>query len=159
MKARYVAALIMLCVGTVSGCSYITVVNMYPVHGPAAAMAPPPYYQLTIKGNVGIINGKAPAINLALGNGESFHGNWNDFSESSANKKTPGTAASLPPQPNLAFAWDAVYGQGFFVAHLLGTHVLQTTMTGSQGTVLQAELQGHRGVAIDSKGNIYKMTW
>ncbi|MFZ1941927.1 MAG: hypothetical protein WBA18_07585 [Terracidiphilus sp.] len=159
MKRGLALSIVLSCVLMVAGCSYITIVNLYPVQGPAAAMAPPPYYQLTIKGNVAIVNGKAPAINVVLGNGESFHGSWNNFTESSANQKTPGTADSFPPQPNLAFAWDAVYGKGFFVAHLLGQTVLQTTMTGSQGTVLQAELQGRRGVAIDSKGNVYKMTW
>jgi hypothetical protein len=159
MKRRSALSLVLSSVFMIAGCSYITIVNLYPVQGPASAMAPPPYYQLTIKGNVAIVNGKSPTINVVLGNGESFHGSWSNFTESSANQKMPGTAASLPPQPNLAFAWDAVYGKGFFVAHLLGESVLQTTMTGSQGTVLQAELQGRRGVAIDSKGNIYKMTW
>jgi len=32
-----------------------------------------------------------------------------------------------PPQPNLAFAWDAVYGQGFFVAKILGKKFGQGT--------------------------------
>lgn len=159
MHVKYVFALLMSGVFFASGCSYITDVNLYPIQGPAAALAPPVIYQLTIKGNIEIIKGKAPSITVVLGNQESFQGSWHDFSESSVNQKTPGTPASLPPQPNLAFAWDAVYGQGFFVAHLLGGSVLQSTMTGSNGTVLEAELQGRRGVAIDSKGNLYKMTW
>jgi hypothetical protein len=154
MKRGLALSIVLSSVLIVAGCSYITRVNLYPVQGPAAAMAPSPYYQLTIKGN-----SKGSSISVVLGNGESFQGSWSNFTESSSNQKTPGTAASLPPQPNLAFAWDAIYGKGFFVAHLLGQSVLQTTMTGNQGTVLQAELQGRRGVAIDSKGNIYKMTW
>ncbi|MGB0063674.1 MAG: hypothetical protein WBP85_04445 [Terracidiphilus sp.] len=164
MSAKHVLTLLLLCVFLASGCSYTTNVSMYPVQGPAAALAPPVVYQLTIKGNFVIVGRgsgkpKVPPITAVLGNGETFQGNWINVSETSVNQKTLGTAASLPPQPNLAFAWDAVYGQGFFVAHLLGTSVAQATMTGSHGTVLQAELLGNRGVAIDSKGNVYKMIW
>ncbi|MGB6803488.1 MAG: hypothetical protein WBE31_14575, partial [Candidatus Sulfotelmatobacter sp.] len=64
------------------------------------------------------------------------------------------------PQPNLAFAWDAVYGEGFFVAHILGNEFGQGVFTGNQGTVLQVEtLDGRNGVAVDNKGNTYKMVW
>ncbi|MGB8845433.1 MAG: hypothetical protein WCC73_07115, partial [Terracidiphilus sp.] len=74
---------------------------------------------------------------------------------------------SYPPQPNLAFAWDVVYGQGFFLANILGSKTVgQATLTGSNGTVLQIEFQAEKlgmpventfGVAVDNKGNIYKV--
>jgi len=83
-----------------------------------------------------------------------------------ANNQTPGSPASYPPQPNLAFAWDAVYGQGYYVSTILGSQeVVQATATGDKGTVLQVEFHreqlgvpedNHFGVAVDSKGNIYK---
>jgi hypothetical protein len=81
------------------------------------------------------------------------------------NAKTPETPSSYLPQPNLAFAWDVVYGQGYFLAHVLGTRLRQAIVTGDMGTVLQVECQftdGHsafNGVAVDSKGNIYKVAW
>ncbi|MGB8583845.1 MAG: hypothetical protein WCD47_23725 [Candidatus Sulfotelmatobacter sp.] len=76
------------------------------------------------------------------------------------NTKTPGTSESYPPQPNLAFAWDVVYGQGYFAAHILGGKIWQGTFTGNQGTVLQVEiLDGQHGAAVDNKGNIYKVVW
>jgi hypothetical protein len=85
------------------------------------------------------------------------------------NTKTPGALDSYPPQPNLAFAWDAVYGRGYFAAHVLGGKIWQGIFTGNQGTVLQVEildgqhgaavLDGQHGAAVDNKGNIYKVVW
>jgi hypothetical protein len=75
------------------------------------------------------------------------------------NVMTVGTSASYPPQLNLGFAWDAIYGQGYFVAHLLGQSCGHSVMTGSKGTVLQVEFNFPRGVAIDNKGNLYKLVW
>lgn len=83
------------------------------------------------------------------------------------NSKSPGAPASYPPQPNLAFAWDLVYGPGYFLANILGSQTVgQATATGDKGTVLQLEFHKERlgvppddmfGVAVDSKGNIYKV--
>ncbi len=79
---------------------------------------------------------------------------------SSLNTPIPGTTASYPPQPDLAFAWDAVYGQEYFTAQVLGRSLLQGVFIGSHGTVLQVEsLNGKFGVAADNKGNLYKMVW
>jgi hypothetical protein len=84
-----------------------------------------------------------------------------------AKNETPGTPASYPPQPNLAFAWDLVYGQGYYVATILGSQNVGTAVaTGDRGTVLQIEVHreqlgnpedNHFGVAVDNKGNIYKV--
>jgi hypothetical protein len=53
-----------------------------------------------------------------------------------------------------------VYGQGFFVAKILGKKFGQGVFIGNQGTLLQVEtLDGRNGVAVDNKGNIYKMVW
>jgi len=76
------------------------------------------------------------------------------------NTKAPGTPDSYPPQPNLAFAWDAVYGHGYFAAHLLGEKMWQEIFNGNQGTVLQVEiLDQQHGVGVDNKGNVYKIVW
>jgi hypothetical protein len=44
----------------------------------------------------------------------------------------PPLQAIAPPQPNLAFAWDEVYGQGSFVVHILGKQIGQGIFTGKQ---------------------------
>ena len=95
-----------------------------------------------------------------VANGEVLQGKCAEVKASSVNTKTPGASDSYPPQSNLAFAWDAIYGQGYFAAHILGTRIWQGIFTGDQGTVLQVEiLDGLHGTAVDNKGNVYKVVW
>jgi len=95
-----------------------------------------------------------------LANGEVLTGKCAAVKATSVNTKALGAPDSYPPQPNLAFAWDAIYGQGYFAAHVLGQKIWQGVFTGDQGTVLQVEiLDGLHGAAVDNKGNIYKEVW
>jgi hypothetical protein len=155
MKMKVALLVALFSVSMISGCVFTSSGRLYPVQGPVAAMAPPLVFDATFKSN----SKGSYVVSTVLANGESFQGKLLDFTEASVNSKTPGTAAGYPPQPNLSFAWDAVYGEGDFGAHLLGKSVLQATMTGSQGTLLQVGLISHRGVAVDNKGNIYKVVW
>ncbi|MGD0859188.1 MAG: hypothetical protein ABR912_07700 [Terracidiphilus sp.] len=150
MKARFV--FILFCVCMIAGSTAAFGIELYPVQGPAATQTPPPAFTGKLH--------SGSTISLAQANGESFQGNYKNLKLSFANAKMPGSPASYPPQPNLAFAWDAVYGQGYFVAHVLGETVSQGLLTGDRGTVLQVEFfGGGDAVAADSKGNIYKMVW
>jgi hypothetical protein len=95
-----------------------------------------------------------------MSNGEVLKGKCVTVKPSSLNTKTPGTPDSYPPQPDLAFAWDTIYGQGYFAAHILGKKIWQGIFTGDQATVLQVEfLDGQHGAAVDNKGNVYKAVW
>jgi hypothetical protein len=95
-----------------------------------------------------------------VANGEVLTGKCAAVKPSSLNEKTPGAPDSYPPQPDLAFAWDAIYGQGYFAAHILGQKFWQGIFTGKMGTVLQVEiLDSEHGAAVDNKGNIYKVVW
>jgi hypothetical protein len=137
--------------------------RLYPVQGPATAQTPPPPFTAKLT-NYLKLSGN---ITLSEAGGETFQGTWSTVTITFINAKTPGTPASYPPQPNLAFAWDLVYGSGYFNTHILGSQTIgQATATGSDGTVLQLEFQKEKlgaiidnifGVAIDNKGNIYKM--
>jgi len=128
--------------------------QLYPVQGPATAKVPPPRITASPHGSY---SGK---ISVVEEGGESFQGKWSSTVASFANVKAAGSPASFPPQPNLAFAWDAVFGQGYFVASVLGYGIGQATLTGDHGTVLQLEFLNARfGVAADDEGNIYKMAW
>jgi hypothetical protein len=137
--------------------------RLYPVLGPAATQAAPPLFAAKLQGYLG----KSGKITLVQANGESFQGTWSIVTATFANSKVPGTPASYPPQSNLAFAWDAVYGQGYYVATILGSeNVGQAVATGDRGTALQIEFHreqlgnaedNHFGVAVDNKGNIYKV--
>lgn len=129
--------------------------TLYPVLGPMAAQAPPPMMTAKFHGTT------SGEFSLTQVNGETFHGKWASLIPSFVNAKTPEIPASYLPQPNLAFAWDAVYGQGYFLARVLGTRIKQVVATGDRGTVIQMEcfLGDLNGVAVDSKGNLFKVVW
>jgi hypothetical protein len=134
--------------------------KLYPVQGPLAAQSTPPVFSGQIRRPM--FGGQLPTLlkSWTVANGEVLKGKCAQVKASSLNAKTPGTPESYPPQPNLAFAWDAIYGQGYFAAHILGGKIWQGIFTGDQGTVLQVEiLDGQHGAAVDNKGNVYKEVW
>ena len=157
------SALVLIIACSILGNTAALAQRLYPVQGPAAAQAPPPVFAAKLAGSLG----KSGKISLVQVGGESFQGTWTIVTATFANLKTPGTGASYPPQPNLAFAWDAVYGPGYFVATILGSeNVGQAVATGDKGTVLQIEFHreqlgvpedNHFGVAVDNNGNVYKV--
>jgi len=153
MKSRFV--LFLICVCMIAGSAAAFSQQVYPVQGPLAAQTPPPVLTAKFSGT------RSGKVSLVQASGESFHGTWEFVTQPFVNAKTPGTAASYPPQPNLAFAWDAVYGHGYFLAKVLGKQLKQAVVTGDQGTVLQLEYVSAEifldGVAVDNKGNIYKV--
>jgi hypothetical protein len=157
MKAKLALVLLGLCLIVRSAAA--TEQTLYPVQGPLVAQAPPPVMKASFHGAY------SGSFSLVQAPGESFQGKWTDVIPSFVNTKTPETPASYLPQPNLAFAWDAVYGPGYFVAQILGAGIRQAVATGNQGTVIQVECRyspvtgGCTGVAVDSKGNIYKVVW
>jgi len=134
--------------------------KLYPVQGPLALQPAPP----TLSGQIRrpMFGGALPTLlkSFTLADGEVLPGKCASTKATSVNTKTPGTPESYPPQPNLAFAWDAIYGQGYFAAHILGEKMWQGVFRGDRGTVLQVEiLNGQHGVAVDNKGNVYKVVW
>jgi hypothetical protein len=71
---------------------------------------------------------------------------------------------------DLRSAWDAVYGSGFYVSHVLGARLHgRVVASGDRGTVLTIELYKPeiidnkvntalpKGVAQDNKGNTFKV--
>jgi hypothetical protein len=159
MKSKLVLSLVALSVYIILASDYGFGQKLYPVEGPLAAQTPQPVFAGQIR---------RPALSIGpvflllkswtVANGEVLHGKPKTIKATSVN--TLSTTASYPPQPNLSFAWDAVYGHGFFVRHILGNKIEQGLFTGNQGTVLQVEsLNGVTGVAVDNKGNMYKMVW
>jgi hypothetical protein len=160
MRVKPVLSLVALCICIIPASDYAFGQKLYPVQGPLASQAAPPVFSGQIRRPM--FAGSLPTLlkSWTVGNGEVLQGKCVAVKATSVNTKTPGTPDSYPPQPNLAFAWDAVYGQGYFAAHVLGGKLWQGIFTGNQGTVLQVEiLDGQHGAAIDNKGNIYKVVW
>src|ERR1017187_2757388 len=160
MKTRLVLALLSVCM--ISGRVAAFGQKLYPVQGPLASQTTPPVFSGQMRRPVFSVGGWPKLLkSWTLANGEVLPGKCAEVKASSVNTKTPGMPESYPPQPNLAFAWDAIYGQGYFAARILGGKIWQGIFTGNQGTVLQVELllDGQHGAAVDNKGNIYKVVW
>jgi hypothetical protein len=158
MKIKLVLAL--LSIGMISGSAPAFGQKLYPVQGPLVSQPTPPVFSGQIRKP--IIGGALPTLlkSWTLANGEVLNGKCATVRASSLNTKTPGSPDSYPPQPNLAFAWDAIYGQGYFTAHILGRKIWQGIFTGDHGTILQVEILDElHGAAVDNKGNIYKEVW
>lgn len=159
MKVRFAFAFFLVCVCAMSGCYRYA--HLYPIQGPLASQAPPPVFTAKMTGAF-----NSGSVSVTLANGEVFSGPWKAISV----KERAQNATAAKPAVSLASAWDMVYGQGFYTAHVLGTPLFaQATLTGNQGTLLQVEMyrQEHggdtaasldiKGVAKDSKDNIYKL--
>jgi hypothetical protein len=162
MKTKSVLVFALLAICAIAGCHGYG--HLYPIQGPLSALTPPPVFTAKITGAFNSGN-----ISVVLADGEVFAGPWKALSVKAREQKAN---AGAPEQVNLASAWDTVYGQGFYTAHVLGTHLFATaTLTGNRGTTLQMEMyrQEHgadtsapvdiKGVAKDSKGNIYKLVY
>jgi hypothetical protein len=136
-------ALALLTATLLTGC--VMAGHLYPVQGPLASRTPLPIFNIGVDLNAG-------SMSATLQNGEVCMGPWAQLlrDDPSANR--------------MSAQWDAVYGQGFFVAHVLGSFALgRGLLTGPQGTTLNVETFNptagdFKGVAQDDKGNLYKMT-
>ena len=161
LKIRSFVFLAVVCSFIVVGASPTFAQKLYPVKDPLAQQTPQPVFS----GHIRRPMFSAGPVFLLLkswtvANGEVLDGKPKKLKATSANAVAPAPAAVNLPESNLAWAWDAVYGDGYFVAHILGKEFLQGTFRGSQGTALQVEsLNGRNGVAVDNKGNVYKMVW
>ena len=161
MKAKFSLIVAALCVYIFAGCAHASGQKLYPVSGPLALQTPAVVFSGKINrpmfskyGNFYLLK------SWTVANGEVLLGKCSVVTATSPNMKTSGAPGSYPPQPNLAFAWDAIKGPGFYVSHVLGNKIYQGTFTGNQGTVLQVEsVDNQSGVAVDNKGNVYKIVW
>ena len=144
-------ALGLLTATLLTGCLVMVPGHLYPVQGPLVSQTPLPIYTITLNG---VLN--SGTLSATVQNGEVCHGNWTQIKQDdpSANK--------------MSAQWDLVYGQGFFVAHVLGNPVFaRAVLTSPQGTTLNVEfydpkpgdVTAVKGIAQDSKGNIYKLTF
>lgn len=157
---RLAVALFAVCM--TSGC-YMSVhpnMGLYPVRGPVTAVTPVREGHIKFAAHatltpVYVSASKSGKVAARLGDGEICKGQW---------KLLP-TPADNPE----ASDWDAIYGHGFYVAHVLGARqYIQAELTGAQGTTLHVEMYWPetgdrdqappgRGVATDSHGNVYKV--
>ena len=135
--------------------------RLYPVKGPLAEQTPPPIY--AARAAAGIRSGSFTAT---LANGNKCSGQWTRV------PKNPREGGAGAPVANLAAAWDAVYGTGFYTANVLGSNIhIEGQIPCSKGGTLHVEAVQHdiggdkdttlviKGVASDDGGNIYKLAF
>ena len=168
MKTAVIVAILTSCL--VSGAIPAFGQKLYPLQGPLASQTPPPVFTGQVKRPMFGLGAEVKLLkSWTVANEEVLEGKCTEVTAASANTKTPGAPESYPPQPNLAFAWDAIFGSGYFAAHILGGKVWQGIFKGEKGTILQVELREqlgperindhYRGAAVDNKGNVYKVVW
>ena len=154
VKAKFPVAIFVLGLCFVTPPAQLSGQRLYPVQGPQASLTPQPVFVARLTG------ASTGNFTVSFSNGETFKGKWATVSASPGGSTAPRIPDVNQAQPDLAFAWDAIFGQGYFVAQVLGESVGRTIITGDRGTVLQAEFfNGRVGVAADSKGNVYKIVW
>lgn len=146
MSLKPFLALCALAVGL--GCSLP--LHVYPIQGPLAQQRP----GLVLEGRIsGLLSG---STEIRLPSGETCRGSWARVLQNSegAGERT-----------EWGQTWDAVYGQGYFVAHVLGSGRRGRAMLqGDQGSQIALEFYTEAvkgspvlGVARDGSGNVYKM--
>ena len=163
MDRRLILPLIVLLMGV--GCSTpeaFVKSYLYPVRGPLALQKPVPVIVADIEGAY-LLNRRltySGTIKFSLPDGESFNGQWSRVPYINGDARS----LALLRETDIAFAWDTVYGQGFYIASVMGSvgHA-RAEVRGSNGTTIQVEFSGglvdpHHGVAMDGKGNISKLT-
>jgi hypothetical protein len=161
MKAKSLVGAIVVCVAMLAGSPAARGQKLYPVLGPLARQSPAPVFKGHLRRVIVSLSTNFMLLkSWTFADGEVLNGKCTLVVASSPDWKTPGTPASYPPQPNLAFAWDLIKGQGFYVSHMLGNKIAQGVFRGDKGTILQVEsVDNSTGVAVDNHGNIYKIVW
>jgi hypothetical protein len=123
--------------------------HLYPVAGPLSTQTPPPIFDITLNSVQ-----SQKAVTATIQNGEVCQGTRIQILQND------------PSANRMSVQWDLVYGQGFFVANVLGSNSLyRADLTGTSGTTVTVEFYLHnldmstaKGIAQDSRGNVYKLT-
>ena len=121
------------------------------MQGPLAAQSPAPIATLHISGLL-----TAGNMSATLAGGETCRGHWSKIRQDD------------PSAGAMSADWDRIYGAGFFTANVLGNPAFgRASLSCQQGTTVEIQfyvqvpgrIDTTRGVAGDSKGNLYKLTF
>jgi hypothetical protein len=131
------SAVLLFAAALLSGCA---TGHLYPVQGPLAAKTPPPIYKIKMD------NGDT--MTARLGIDEVCHGTWLDIAQND------------PDARDMSAEWDLVYGNGFFLANVLGNiSIARANLTCPKDMTLTAEFDSVKGVAKDNNGNVFRLTF
>lgn len=160
MKNRLL--LLLLCASMLAGCS--ATARLYPVQGPLSGQSPQPVYVARMTGAI-----HSGSFSATLSDGEVCKGRWEQIPR--PNTAEQANSAGSGFTDSMSAEWDTVYGQGFYVAHVLGARLYaRAALNGNKGTTMNVELYKPdnpkndtlaliKGVAKDNKSNIYKVAF
>lgn len=131
--------------------------SLYPVKGEFAKQSPLPVLKAKVHG----VTGNAGDVELTMPSGEQLRGRWSSLApqQVTASKFSGNVALNQ----GITSAYGTVYGSGVSVSNVPGVNKGTAFLTGSQGTNMEVEFwtgsgtASGNGVAIDNRGNVYKV--
>ena len=145
-----------------TGCSRNA--RLYPVQGPLASQTPMPVYVAKLSGAL-----NSGTFTATLENGDVYSGRWSVVPQPKAPKGQ--IPVTNPSAGAMSAEWDAVYGSGYYVAHVLGARLYaRAELKSGADKILKVEMYqppvktdetgiNIKGVAKDSNGNIFKVAF
>ncbi len=131
------SALLLFASLLLSGCA---AGHLYPVQGPLSAQTPVPSYKVRMD--------NADSITTRLPVGKLCRGAWLDVAQGD------------PSARDMSDEWDLVYGKGYFLANVLGKiTVARAILTCSNDMKVTVEFNTTNGVAKDTNGNVFRLTF
>jgi hypothetical protein len=131
------SAVLLFAVALLCGCA---TAHFYPVQGPLSAQTPPRIYTVRMD--------SADIVSVTLGKGEVCRGMWSNLPKED------------PTARDMSAEWDLVYGKGFYLAKVLGNiGVARAILTCTSSMSVNVEFTSTQGVAKDSNGDVFKLTF
>lgn len=129
---------VLLCAAVLlSGCA---TGHLYPVSGALSQQTPAPVYKVKMD--------SGDAMNATLANGEKCSGTWLDVVQED------------PTAREMSAEWDLVYGNGFYVANVQGKiGIARALLTCPKSGTVKVEFNSAKGVAADSNGDVFRLTF
>jgi hypothetical protein len=152
-----ITSLSVVCALIFSSCSLSVTAKLYPVKGPYSEQRPIP----VLKAQVMDVQRNSGDVTLTLPDGELCSGSWSALAPQQVSMTT--IAGHGQVTSGIQTAYATVYGNAFTVSNVPGVNRGVAYLVGNRGTTIDVEFftgsgtASGNGVAIDSKGNIYKL--
>ncbi len=155
---KYILPLLLAVFAALStGCSLSVTAKLYPVKGPYSDQKPIPVLRAHVKD----VQRNSGDVTLTLPDGEICSGSWSSLAPQQVSMTSMSGRGQITSGIQSAYA--TVYGTGFTVSNIPGINRGTAFLVGDRGTTIEVEFftgsgtASGNGVAIDSKGNIYKV--
>lgn len=153
------AIALLLCTFTIllSGCSLSVTAKLYPVKGPYSMQKPIPVLRAQVKD----VQNNSGDATVTLPDGEVCTGSWSSLTPQQVSTTTLTGHGNL--RSGIETAYATVYGTAYTVSNVPGINRGTAYLVGDRGTTMEVEFftgsgtASGNGVAIDSKGNVYKV--